>query len=152
MADFDRIYRNLWNVRSIGRIFYNRSHSKLVCRVNKTGFCSTKLALWPGLDNAIHNTGDFGIFNLAKKENPARITALKIFSIQLIANTFWSIIFFGLHQPLLALVDILILWVLIILMVWKFYKIDKTAGLLQIPYLLWVSFASILNLMIVLLN
>ena len=96
--------------------------------------------------------GISGFLIWQKKENPARITALKIFSIQLIANTLWSIIFFGLHQPLLALVDILILWVLIILMVWKFYKIDKTAGLLQIPYLIWVSFASILNLAIVMLN
>ena len=96
--------------------------------------------------------GISGFLIWQKKENPQRLPALKIFGLQLIANTLWSIIFFGLHQPLLALLNIVILWILITLMVWKFYKIDKTAGLLQIPYLIWVSFASILNLAIVMLN
>lgn len=79
-------------------------------------------------------------------------TALSFFIAQLIFNFFWSILFFGLHSPILGLIDILILWILIVITVIKFYKISKTASYLLIPYLLWVSFATILNLAIVLLN
>lgn len=75
-----------------------------------------------------------------------------IFWIQLILNAAWSIIFFGWHNPLLALVDIVVLWIAIILTIKAFYKINKLAANLLIPYLLWVSFAIILNLFIVLLN
>lgn len=75
-----------------------------------------------------------------------------IFWIQLILNTVWSIVFFGMKNPALALVDIIALWIIIILTIKSFYKISKTAGYLLIPYLLWVSFAAILNLAIVILN
>ncbi|MDP3733292.1 MAG: TspO/MBR family protein [Candidatus Daviesbacteria bacterium] len=75
-----------------------------------------------------------------------------VFWIQLILNTAWSIIFFGMKNPTLALVDIIALLVAIILTIKSFYKINKLASYLLIPYLAWVSFASILNLMIVVLN
>lgn len=78
--------------------------------------------------------------------------AIQIFGIQLTLNFLWSIIFFGWHSPLLALVDIVALWIAIVLTIKSFYKINKLAGNLLTPYLLWVSFATILNLMIVLLN
>ena len=75
-----------------------------------------------------------------------------IYYIQLGVNAIWSIIFFLLKWRLFAFIWILILDVLVILMIIKFYKKDKTAGLLQIPYLLWVLFASYLNLAIYILN
>lgn len=78
--------------------------------------------------------------------------ALIIFGIQLVLNAAWSIIFFGLKNPSLALVDIVALWVAVVLTVRAFYKINKVASYLLIPYLLWVSFATFLNLSIVLLN
>lgn len=78
--------------------------------------------------------------------------ALGFFAIQFGLNALWSYLFFGLHNPLLALVEIVLLW----LMIWETYnqfrKIDKTAGLLLIPYLAWVSFATILNASIWWLN
>jgi translocator protein len=71
--------------------------------------------------------------------------ALGFFAIQFGLNVVWSYLFFGLHNPLLALVEIILLW----LMIWEtfnqFKRIDKLAGLLLIPYLAWVSFATILN-------
>lgn len=85
-------------------------------------------------------------------EKKAVKTALSFFIAQLVFNFLWSILFFGLHSPVLGLIDILILWVLILITIIKFYKISKTASYLLIPYLLWVSFATILNLSIVLLN
>jgi tryptophan-rich sensory protein len=78
--------------------------------------------------------------------------ALKIFFVQLALNTLWSILFFGLKSPMVSLAEIILLWVLIFITIKKFYEISKIAGSLLIPYILWVTFASILNLSIVLLN
>lgn len=75
-----------------------------------------------------------------------------IYYIQLAVNALWSIIFFLLKWRLFAFIWIIILDILVVLMIMKFYKKDKTAGLLQIPYLLWVLFASYLNLTIYILN
>lgn len=78
--------------------------------------------------------------------------ALLIYGLQLFFNFAWSIIFFNTQMYLLAFIWLLILLVLIILMIVKFYEINKKAAFLQIPYLIWVTFAGYLNLMIYLLN
>jgi len=78
--------------------------------------------------------------------------ALTLFFIQLGLNAIWSIIFFGLQNPLFALVEIVAMWLAIFLTIKVFYKINKPASNLLIPYLVWVSFATILNLSIVILN
>lgn len=75
-----------------------------------------------------------------------------IYYIQLAVNAAWSIIFFSLKWRLFAFIWILLLDILVILMIIKFYKKDKTVGLLQIPYILWTLFASYLNLAIYILN
>ncbi len=75
-----------------------------------------------------------------------------IFWIQLVLNVLWSIIFFGLKNPTLAFVNIVVLWIAIFLTIKSFYKINKLAGNLLVPYLVWVSFASLLNLSIIILN
>jgi translocator protein len=74
------------------------------------------------------------------------------FFIQLFLNAIWSIIFFGLHNPGWALVDIAALWLAIVWTIIVFYKISKPAAYLLAPYLLWVSFASYLNYTIWVLN
>lgn len=71
--------------------------------------------------------------------------ALIFFAIQLALNALWSILFFGLKNPFLALIEIVLLWLMIYETYIKFTKIDKMAGYLFIPYLLWVSFATVLN-------
>lgn len=78
--------------------------------------------------------------------------AMMFFFLQLGLNFMWSLLFFGLHSPIFALIDILLLWVTIFFTILAFWKISKTAAYLFMPYLAWVSFASILNLFIVLLN
>ena len=75
-----------------------------------------------------------------------------IYYLQLFVNSMWSIIFFTFEWRLFAFIWILILVLLIIAMIVQFYNKDKVAGLLQSPYLLWVLFASYLNLSIYLLN
>lgn len=78
--------------------------------------------------------------------------AFKFFLFQLALNALWSYLFFGLHNPLLALIEIVLLWLLIFETYIQFKKIDKVAGLLFIPYLAWVSFAMLLNASIWWLN
>lgn len=78
--------------------------------------------------------------------------SLKIFSIQLGLNILWSYLFFFFHSPLAGLAGIVLLWVFILFNIIYFYKLNKTAGLLLIPYLLWVSFASVLNFNLWILN
>lgn len=72
-------------------------------------------------------------------------TAFKYFMIQLALNAVWSFIFFYLHNPFLALIEIVLLWLMIYETYNQFKKIDSKAGMLLLPYLAWVSFATILN-------
>jgi benzodiazapine receptor len=91
-----------------------------------------------------------GMIINAKHSNKNK--SLIIFSIQLVLNFFWSVIFFSLQSPGWAAIEIIALWLSIIYMIRNFYKINKWAGWLQIPYLLWVTFASVLNISIYVLN
>ncbi len=86
------------------------------------------------------------------EKNEARNKALKIFFVQLVLNTLWSIIFFGLKNPALAFVEIIFLWLAILYTIILFRKIDRKASCLLIPYILWVSFASVLTLSVAMLN
>jgi len=79
-------------------------------------------------------------------------TAIFLFLLQLVLNFFWSIIFFDQHQIALAFAEILVLWIMIVLTIFAFAKISKPAAWLLIPYISWVSFATILNLTIWQLN
>jgi tryptophan-rich sensory protein len=72
-------------------------------------------------------------------------TALGLFLVQLVLNALWSWLFFGWHLGALAFADIVLLWVLIVATLVAFWRIRALAGALLIPYLLWVSFASMLN-------
>ena len=85
-------------------------------------------------------------------EAPGVKAALGIFTLQLLLNGSWSVVFFGLRQPMAALIIILVLWTLILWCILRFLKLHKVAGYLLIPYLLWVSFATLLNYSIVALN
>ena len=79
-------------------------------------------------------------------------TAMYLFLMQLAFNLLWSIIFFGLHQPLLAFIEIILLWLLILLTIIKFIRISRPAGIILIPYIIWVSFAGVLNCFLWTLN
>ncbi len=72
--------------------------------------------------------------------------SVKIYALQLFFNFFWSILFFRFKAYLLSFIWIVALWVLIILMIKQFYKASKPAAYLQIPYLIWVTFATYLTL------
>jgi tryptophan-rich sensory protein len=78
--------------------------------------------------------------------------AVSIFGTQLVLNMFWSFFFFKLQSPLYGFVEIVILWLAILLTVIYFLRISRTASLLLLPYLFWVSFAAVLNFYIMKLN
>jgi len=89
-----------------------------------------------------------------KRRNTTTIyhSTVGIYFIQLLLNFSWSIVFFGLHQVFGALIIIILLWASILLNIYWFHKFNKTAAWLLVPYLLWVSFAALLNVNIYLLN
>jgi tryptophan-rich sensory protein len=81
-----------------------------------------------------------------------RREALAVFVFQLALNTLWSILFFGLRSPLAGLVGIICLWAVLWLTIYLFARISKLAAWLLAPYLLWLSFAFVLNISIFVLN
>lgn len=85
------------------------------------------------------------VWSKIESDKEAVKKALVVFAIQLALNALWSYLFFGLHNPLLAGLEIIILWLMIYETYIQFVKINKIAGYLLIPYLLWVSFATVLN-------
>lgn len=89
---------------------------------------------------------------LVLTDRNASSAALNAYILQLIFNFFWSIIFFGLEMYLFAFIWLVILWVLVLITTVLFYRVSETAGLLMIPYFVWVTFAGYLNLSIYLLN
>ncbi|MFA5108211.1 MAG: TspO/MBR family protein [Candidatus Micrarchaeia archaeon] len=93
-----------------------------------------------------------GISAYLAYESKAGSPAMRIFGLQLILNALWSILFFGLKNPTLAFIELILLWISIAYMIKLFYKYDRLSAYLLIPYILWVTFAGVLNLSIALLN
>ncbi len=93
----------------------------------------------------------FLIWRRGLADKPVKI-ALMVFAIQLILNTLWSVAFFGFESPLSGVIVIIVLWLAILLTILRFSKISSVAAILLLPYLLWVSFASVLNISIWVLN
>ena len=85
-------------------------------------------------------------------ENKNVKSSIFIFFLQLVLNVFWSFLFFGLKFPFYAFIEIIILWIAIAVTIFKFYNVSKKAGLIIIPYLVWVSVALALNYYVWILN
>ena len=77
---------------------------------------------------------------------------LFLYGLQLFINFFWTIIYFNLEMRVFAFVWLLLLWVVVLFMIKDFLKVNKLAGILHIPYLIWLTFAAYLNLGIIILN
>jgi len=92
------------------------------------------------------------VWDKIKEQNAEVKKALGFFLIQLALNVIWSYLFFGLKNPMLALIEIALLWLMIYETYLKFIKINKIVGYLLIPYMVWVGFAAILNASIWWLN
>lgn len=89
---------------------------------------------------------------IATSPSQKKQEALLLYAIQLFLNFIWSPIFFGSGNYFLAFLVLVLLWYVVVKMIRAFFRIDPTAALLQIPYLLWITFAGYLNLAIIFLN
>lgn len=80
-----------------------------------------------------------------RRAEPEAKGALALFGASLVLNTLWSLIFFGARSPGGAFVEVILFWACLVAVQARFWKLDRPAGLLWLPYLAWVSFASVLN-------
>lgn len=92
------------------------------------------------------------VFSSTEKDPDKRTKALFTYGLSLIVNFFWSIIFFNMRSYLFAFIWLILLWILILKTIIEYKPISKAAAYLQIPYLLWVTFAGYLTISIYLLN
>lgn len=118
---------------------------------NKPSFSPPSI-LFPIVWTILYILMGISSYIIYSSDSPNKRKAITIYAIQLFFNFFWSILFFGFSQYLLAFIWLLILIILIIIMIYQFYTIDPLAAYLQIPYLLWCLFAAYLNFMIYKLN
>lgn len=94
----------------------------------------------------------YASYLVSRSDSVQKRPALILYAIQLTVNFFWSIFFFNFECYLFSFLWLVLLWVLILLTIRAFRRISPTAGILLIPYLLWVTFAGYLNLAIYFLN
>lgn len=132
-------------VGGIGGIATASSITTWYAEINKPSFNPPNYLFGP-VWTALYILMGISIYMILQSpKTELRKKAIAIFCIQLFLNFCWSFIFFKFQLLGLAFIEIILIWVSIITMIIIFFEINKKAALLQIPYLLWVSFASILN-------
>ena len=106
------------------------------------------------MDHLVHADGYFSVLSLehTKTGEKKDYFPVWLFLLHLVVNAAWSIIFFGAQNLLAGMITIVILTILIIQLIKLFYPIQKNAAFLLVPYLVWVSFATLLNFSLLLLN
>ena len=136
----------------IGSFFTTKSINSWYQFLNKPSFAPPNWLFAP-VWSILYFLMAISAFLIWKKKKEINVReALMFYFVQLILNALWSIVFFGLKSPFFGFLEILILWLFIFLTMLKFYEIEKLASYLLIPYILWVSFAGILNFFILILN
>lgn len=100
---------------------------------------------------ALMGISSFLIYNSDASEK-SKMSALTVYAVQLAVNFMWPIFFFRMGAYLFSFIWLILLWALVLIMILKFYKINRTAAFLQLPYILWLTFAGYLNLSVYLLN
>jgi benzodiazapine receptor len=137
----------------IGAIFTTPAIPTWYAGLNKPAFNPPNTVFFPVWTTlyALMGIAAFLVWRKGLRERSVRV-ALGIFAIQLVLNTVWSIIFFGQQSLFGGLIAIVFLWIAIVVNIVAFWRISKVAGALLIPYILWVSFASLLNYSLWMLN
>ncbi len=108
--------------------------------------------LFPIVWSILYLLMSISCYIITTKDDKNKDNAIIWYGIQLVINSLWSLIFFGFSAYLFSFIWIILLLTIVIIMIVKFYKIDKTASYLNIPYVLWILFAGFLNLGIYILN
>lgn len=140
------------SIGAIAGIFTAQAVTEWYATLNRPSFNPPNYLFGP-VWTTLYILMGFSLFLIWKSEaSKKRNRAIIIFALQLFLNFWWSFIFFYFHLLGLALVEIGVLWINIFIMLWLFYKIKPLAAYINIPYLLWVSFATVLNAAYYLLN
>jgi benzodiazapine receptor len=137
----------------LGAIFTTPAIPTWYASLNKPSFNPPNTVFFP-VWTTLYTLMGIAVFLVWRKglhERRVRVAAA-LFGIQLILNLGWTIIFFGLYSLFGAVIAIVFLWVAILINILTFWRISKVAGALLIPYILWVSFAGILNYSVWVLN
>lgn len=137
----------------IGSIFTAPSIPNWYANINKPSFRPPNWVFAPVWTTLYLLMGIALFLILRKGLNEKGIKmAIAVFALQLVLNSLWSFLFFGLKSPFAAFIEIIFLWAAILMSIILFFRISRVAGALLIPYILWVSFASVLNFAIWRLN
>ncbi len=135
----------------IGSIFTTSSIPTWYASINKPAFNPPNWIFAPVWTTLFILMG-ISLFLIWERGLEKNKLAVSVFGAQLALNTLWSLLFFGIQNPFLAFIEIIFLWIAIAASIILFYRIDKRAAYLLIPYILWVSFAAFLNYSIWILN
>ena len=137
----------------IGSLFNSNSINTWYKEINKPSFLPPNY-LFPIVWTILFILMGISLYLIWKEYPSNKLASIAIifFAIQLALNILWSFLFFYLRNPLLGSIEIVILWIFILLTIIKFYNINKVAAYLLIPYILWVSFATLLSISIYFLN
>ena len=136
----------------IGSIFTSRNIPTWYATINKPSFNPPNWVFGP-VWTTLYIMMGVSLFLIWRQRDAMSISpAIYFFAIQLILNALWSIIFFGMKLMLVGFIEICTLWIFILLSIISFYGISPVASILLLPYLLWVSYASVLNFSIYKLN
>ncbi len=122
--------------------------------INKPPFAPPSIVfpiVW-GILYVLMAVGASNVYITGKSEGIYIFPAMSIYFIQLFVNFFWSIIFFNMQNFLFAFIWLLLLLVLVFVMSLRFYRVSKLSGLLQLPYIVWIILAGILNYAVFVLN
>ena len=138
---------------AVGSIFTVRAIPTWYAALNKPTFTPPSWLfgpVWIGL----YTLMGISLYLVLRKgwDNRSVRVAVCVFALQLLLNALWTPLFFGLHWLLPAFFEIVLLWALILVTIRLFYGLSASAGLLLVPYAVWVGFASVLNLSFWLLN
>lgn len=133
-------------IGTIGAIFTGPAIGSWYAQLNRPSFAPPSWIFAPvwTILFALMGVAAFLVWRKGLNRREARV-ALAIFIFQLALNVLWSVLFFGLRNPKAAFIELVVLWLTIIATIVAFFKVSKTASLLLLPYVLWVSFAGILN-------
>jgi tryptophan-rich sensory protein len=137
----------------IGSVFTASSLDNWYLLLEKPSFNPPSWVFFP-VWTALYTLMGISLYLVWEKglQKPEVKKGIFIFGIQLGLNSLWSFLFFGLKSPYYAFIEIILLWLAIFLTILQFRKISKTASYLLLPYIIWVSFAAVLNYYIWILN
>ncbi len=137
----------VFGIATLGGLLTNLSVATWYPTLNKPSWTpsgATIGAIW----TILYTVMGIAAWIVWRRGSGGRQRPLEIYALQLLLNAGWSALFFGLRSPGLALLEICILWLAILATSLTFWKVSKLAGVLMVPYLIWVGFAGVLNALI----